>query len=432
MRFLRWLVLADRPVALRTEADLTSETERNYTWNFATNLADGALVWFGTSLISATTVLPLFVSKLTPSPLAIGLVAIIAQGAWFLPQLFTANYTERLPRRKPVIVNLGFFLERLPMAFLLLAALLAVRAPTLALLLLFVGYAWFGLGSGAVAPAWHDLIARCFPVERRGRFFGITMFIGAGMGFVGAGASTWVLREFPFPTNFVYLFAGAGLAILLSWIALALVREPVQASQAPRRSNREYLSGIPAILRADTNFRRFVIARSVMAAAGMGSGFLTVSAITRWQTPDSTVGIFTASLLLGQTGGNLAFGFLADRFGHKLSLQAGAVAGAVGYAVAWLSPGPTWYYGVFLLVGVVSSAVLISGILIVMEFSGPARRPTYIGLANSATGVIGTAAPLLGAWLASVSYDWLFAVCLALNLLTAALFRWWVRDPRAA
>ena len=62
-----------------------------------------------------STIIPLFVSKLTTSTLALGLVAMLSQGGWHLPQLLSANLVERLSRRKPVIINLGFFLERLPL-----------------------------------------------------------------------------------------------------------------------------------------------------------------------------------------------------------------------------------------------------------------------------------------------------------------------------
>ena len=112
---LRWLLELDRPTPPRTDAEIAAEVERNYRWNFAVNLLDGAFFWFGASFASSTTILPLFISKLTSDPLPIGLLAVIAQAAWFLPQLFTANLIERLARKKPVVVNLGLFLERLPL-----------------------------------------------------------------------------------------------------------------------------------------------------------------------------------------------------------------------------------------------------------------------------------------------------------------------------
>jgi MFS family permease len=424
------LLQSNQPVPPRTEDELAAEVARNYNWNFAVNLLDGANFWFGISFISSTTIAPLFVSKLTNSSLAVGLVAVIANGAWFLPQLFTANFVERMPRKKPVVINLGLFLERLPMWLLVVSALVAGGSPSAGLVLFFVGYAWHGLGAGVIATAWQDLIASCFPVERRGRFFGITSFVGAGMGAAGAVLSTWLLKTFAFPSSFVYAFLIASAALSLSWLFLALTREPVRPITVPRRSNRQFFAGLPEILRRDRNFRRFLVARSLMTLGGLGWGFVTVAAVARWQVPDSTVGFYTAAYLLGQTVGNLAFGFLADRVGHKLCLELGSLAAALAFVLAWLAPSLAWYYAVYVLLGITLSALLVSGILVSLEFSEPRRRPTYVGLSNTVVGLVGVAAPLLGAWLADVGYSWLFATSAVVNLLALGAMRWWVREPR--
>jgi predicted MFS family arabinose efflux permease len=70
--------------------------------------------------------------------------------------------------------------------------------------------------------------------------------------------------------------------------------------------------------------------------------------------------------------------------------------------------------------------------LVVMEFGEPARRPTYLGLANTGTGLAGMTGPMLGALLAGWSYDWLFALSAGVNLAALAVLRWWVREPRWA
>jgi MFS family permease len=393
---------------------------------------DVAAYWFGISFMSPGTIMPLFISKLTSSPLPIGLVAVIAQGAWSFPQLFTANAVEQLARKKPVVVNLGFFVERVPIWALVIAPLLAGRSPALALAIFLSGYACHALGGGAMATAWQDLIARCFPVNRRGRFFGTSLFVGAGTAALGAAFSTWLLQAFPFPTNFLYLFTIAAGGITLSWFFLALAREPVKPLDAPRQSNRQFWAGLPDILRQDRNFRRFLLARLLLALGGMGGGFVTVAAVQRWQVPDGTVGVYTAALLLGQTAGNLAFGFLADRFGHKLSLEIGTLASSLAFSLAWLAPSAGWYYAVFALSGIASGAIMVSGTLMVLEFGGPQRRPTYAGMANTSAGLVGMAAPLLGVWLAGVGYGWLFALSAAINLAGMAAMRWWVQEPRQA
>ena len=84
------------------------------------------------------------------------------------------------------------------------------------------------LGAGAVAPAWQDLIARCFPVKRRGRFFGTATFVGTGVGALGAVFSAWLLDLYEYPFNFAIVFFIGALAITISWFFLSLTREPVQ------------------------------------------------------------------------------------------------------------------------------------------------------------------------------------------------------------
>ena len=147
-RTLRHLLQLDRPVSPLDDAGLDAYRDEHYRWNFTVNLLDGASFWFGLSFASSSTIMPLFISKLTDSPWPVGLVAVVAQGGWFLPQLFTANAVEHLARKKPVVINLGFFLERLPMWGLLLAALLAARSAPLALALFLLAYAWHTLGAG--------------------------------------------------------------------------------------------------------------------------------------------------------------------------------------------------------------------------------------------------------------------------------------------
>lgn len=427
---LAWLLQLDRPVPPRSDDEIAAEVARNYSWNFTVNLLDGIFFWLGASFISGTTILPLFLSKLTTNPLPFGILAALAQAGWFLPQLFTANAMERLARKKPVVVNLGLFLERLPIWVIVLTAFVAVHSPAWAVVLLLLSYAWNALGSGIVAISWQDLVARCFPVDRRGRFMGLTMFLGAGAAAISAAFSTWLLERFAFPTNFQYTFTLAALCISASWVFLALTREPVQPVSASRRGTWEYLRSLPALIRTDHNFRRFLLARTALALGGMGSGFITLAAVNRWQVPDSAAGIYTLSYLIGQTAGNLAFGFLSDRFGHKVCLEAGALTSAAGFVLAWLAPAPMWYYVVFVLVGITTGAIIVSGILIVMEFCEPGRRPTYVGIANTAVGVVSAIAPLMGAGLAKINYGWLFALSALAHLIAFGAFRLWVKEPR--
>jgi len=429
---LRRLLQLDKPLPNHTPDSFAAEVQRNYRWNFAVNLLDGATFAIGASFLSAATIIPLFINKLTPSPYALGLVAIIAQSGWFLPQLFTANFVEALPWKKPVVVNLGLFLERMPMWIMVLSALLAARSPLLALLLFLLGYAWHSLGAGLVATAWQDMIARCFPVERRGRFLGFTWFLGCGTGAAAGLLCGYMLSKLPFPANFVAVFTGAAIFVCLSWVFLALTREPAPPLEPRKTTHTQYLAQLPTILGTDRNYRRFLIARLTLALGGMGTGFVMVAAAKRFNLPLSAGGFYTASFLIGQMLGNLIFGLTADSRGHKLSLEAAALAAAASFAAVLLAPSPAYFHIAFILIGLNVGAINVSGILVVLEFCSPDKVPTYTGLTNTSIGLLTLLSPLLGAYLASHSYTLLFLITAAINLAALLLLRYHVHEPRFA
>jgi MFS family permease len=426
----RHLLQRDRSYPERTEEEYLQEVDRNYRWNFTFNTSNVSAYFLGASLISGWTIVPLFISKLTTSPVPIGIAAILVQGSWYLPQILTANFIQRSPAMKPLLVNLGFFLERLPLGVILTSAFLAKQSPTLALVLFLLGYAWYGLGSGMMGPAWQDMVARCFPVDKRGRFLGFSSALGTLTGVAGSALSIWLLASYSFPTNFILLFLCAILALLTSWVSLFFVREPIPPVHTFHQTGKEFLSSLSGILREKRNFRRFLVARLMIGLGTMGVGFLTLSAIQKWGVSDSLVGTFTTMQLIGQGVGMLLLGLLADRKGHKLSLVLSAMAAGLGYLIAWFAPSAEYYLATFALLGFANGGNIVSGILIVLEFAEPERRPSYIGIASTGLGFISMVAPIFGTWFATLSYPWLFGISGCINLLAAMAMHFWVKEPR--
>lgn len=415
------------------ESTIDQEVQRNYRHNFLVNVLDGTFFWCGSSLIAASTILPVYVSRLSDSALLIGLLSMVSSMGWLLPQLFTANWVQRLPRKKVLPVNVGLFTERLPVILMALSSLLAVRYPLLALALLFVFFAWHTFGAGLVAVAWQDMIGKIIPAQRRGKFFGLANFLGTATGVAGASAAAWLLDRYSFPTGYTLTFAAAAAMMLISWVFLALTREPAQKPTSEPVSQREYWRGLPSVLRDDPNFARYLVSQAVLALGGMAGGFYTVYAVQRWQLSDGQAGAFQASMLIGQALANLAFGALADRKGHKLVLELSVLLGLLGTGLAVVAPGPAWFYLVYALIGGNLAGILLSGLMIALEFCDEDRRPTYIGLNNTVRGISYGMAPIVGGWLAGVAgYQVLFAVAFAIGGVGLALLHWSVREPRHA
>jgi len=408
------------------------QVERDYRWNFTINALDGTSFWFGMSFISSTIILPLYVSHFTTNPLLIGLIPLFATSGYLLPQLFTANAVERAPKKKFFPVTIGFFLERVPIFLMAPTAyFLAVSRPGWALAAFFILYAWHTLGAGVIIVGWQDMIAKIIPVERRGRFFGITNFLGNGAGILGALAVPFILEKYTFPLGYVISFAVAAGLIFISWIFLALTREPAVKSSKPSVSQWDYLRSLPEILRRDRNFRMYLLSQIIFSISGMATGFLTVYAVKTWDMPDAQASGFTIALQVGLTLSNLFFGFLADRKGHKLSLEISLLLSVLLLVLAILAPNPWWFFVIFFLRGAVNAGTFISCISIVYEFTDAENRPTYIGLANTIPGIAAAVAPMIGGWLAgAINYRVMFIVAALVGVMSWALLRFGVHDPR--
>ncbi|MCS7221761.1 MAG: MFS transporter [Anaerolineae bacterium] len=408
------------------------EIERNFRWNFVVNALDGAFFWFALTFASPSTILPVYVSYLTDSKLALGLVAALPSVGWLLPQLLTAPFVERMPRKKPFFVWTSLATERI--AFLFMAAgayFLSQPSPRWALIVFFVTLSWHAFGAGTIATAWQEMVAKVIPVRWRGRFFGLTNFLGAAMGLPGAALATIILSDFPYPTNFALCFFITFVGVVLSWVAVTLTREPAGPIRQESESPALYVRRLSQIIRTDVNFAHFLIARIVGTMGSMFVGFIAVAAIQRFHLPDEVAGQFTGFLVGGQLIANLIYGPIADRFGHKRVLEIGALSNIGTAALALLAPAPAWIYLAFALQGSTVASYIMSGMSITFEFSEPEVRPTYIGLSGTVIGVFSGIAPLIGGWLAErLGYNWLFGLCLAILIASWAMLHWWVVDPR--
>lgn len=411
-----------------------AQAEKNLRWNFAVNLLDITFFTLGLSLVSRETIMPVLVSSLTDSRFAVGLVPAIFSLCYYLPQLLFANYAERLRYKKPFVLLVGGLGERIP--YLLIGVviwLLAEPAPAVALTLFFV---LLGIGascSGAATPAWYDMIAKVIPIQRRGVWFGIGHSLGALMGVIGAFFVGRILELAAFPNNFALCFMLATAALAVSFGGLALNREPPSSTVKASQPLHRYLRQLPAVIRRDRNYARFLLSRTTMQLGAMATGFFMVYGRDRFQVDGAGVGLLTAVLIASQALMNPIWGLIGDRRGYKIVLVSAALLTALTALSAWLAQSQAWLIITFLLLGVAQAADGVAALNIILEFCAAADRPTYIGLTNTLLAPTLTLAPLLGGWLAvTAGYRGLFLAALIIAALGGALLAFLVREPRTS
>jgi MFS family permease len=406
--------------------------ERNFRWNFSVNLLDISFIMLGLSLVSRETVIPLLVSKLTTSTVAIGLVPAVYSLGIYLPQLLGASFAEGMPRKKPFVSLVGGVGERLPYLLAGVAVLLlAESAPLAALVALVLMFGLSGASAGFATPAWFDMIAKVIPLRRRGLFTGLGHGLGALMGVAGAVVIAFVLERWTFPQNFALLFVLAFGAMVISWLGLVLNREPANPSVRPTVPLASYLRRLPGVLRSDRNFARYIGAMMVVRAGTMAGSFFLVYGVQRFQLGGAEVGLLTGVLIGCQAIFNPLWGLLGDRRGHKLVLIGGALALALAALTVWFAPSWSWLVAAFALLSAFLAADSASMLNIILEFCADEDRPTYIGLSNTLMAPATALSPLLGGWLAAqLGFPPMFALAALLAGLGAALLIALVHEPR--
>jgi MFS family permease len=398
--------------------------------NFILNVLDGGAFFFGLSMVSRYTVLPLLVERLSGERWMQGLIPTIMYAGWFLPSLLMAPIVAGQAQRKPMLLGATLF-ERLPFLVLGLVILLAPGTPPAIMLAIFLAlYTIHAFAAGIAGIPWQDFISRIIPQRRWGIFFGTQSGLGGALGVGGAAIATFVLATQPFPQSIGILSLLCFAAMVVSFIFLAATVEP-KMPPGQRQSIRVFLQNIVPLLRRDRAFRSYLISRAAISLGLAGHSFLTAAALERFSLVDADVGTFTGVLLAAQAVANFALGALADRWGHKQVLVLSAVIGLAAIVIAAVAPVPVWFLLIFVLVGAAQAGYQLSGFTLVLSFSAPAERPIYIGVANSVLAPLAVFGPLLCGWLAeATSYEALFVTLTVVGLLGVAILQWRVPTPQ--
>lgn len=408
------------------------QTARDVPWNFSVNTADVVFITLGLSLISRETVLPVLISHLTDSKIAIGLLPAVWSLGYYLPQLLTANFTEGLRYKKPFVMLVSGLGERVPYLLVALAVLFwAESSPFAVLVILLAGIGMAGASAGIATPAWFDMIAKVIPIQRRGLWSGLGHGLGALLGVAGAYAVGRILGAYAYPQNFATLLFLAFFFVVISWISLSLTREPPSTTTKVRIPLIRYLSQLPAVLGRDRNYRRYLISRTVINLGAMATGFFIVYGRERFALDGAQVGLLTGVLIGSVAVLNLVWGVTGDRVGHKTVLTGAALAMAGAPIVALLAPDSGWLVLTFVLLGAGMAGEQASSLNIILEFCAEEDRPTYIGLTNTLLAPVLIVAPIVGGWLATVfGFPVLFVVAALIASAGMLLLALWVREPR--
>ncbi|MDD4663069.1 MAG: MFS transporter [Caldisericia bacterium] len=406
--------------------------QKNARWNFFINSSNAAFYTLAMSFASIITLLPLYIEKLGGTNLQIGLIPAMAFLGYQIPGLFTANYIESLSNKLAFVKKITP-MERIPFYILTISTLyVGILHSQISICIVLFCLIMITFVSGAITPAWLAYIIKVIPPVKLGSYFSMGSGIGGLMGIGASLMATYILKTKPFPENFKWIFFYASIAVTLSWLCTLFGREPPIVSVHEKRSPWQYFSSLPEVIRQDSNFFFYILMRNFLCLGSMATTFFTVYGIRRLNMPDQYAGIFAICLLASQSFFFFLWGYIGDKFSHKLVICLGAFALTLSSFIAILFPTIVSLYFVYACMGMYYSSQGSSGLAIVNIWAPEGKYPTYISLTNGLTAISAFIAPLIGGKIAdSIGFHPLFWLAGGLSLIGFILMIALVKESRS-
>ncbi len=414
------------------ERDYQRQVEKDLPRNFAIHLVHGLLGQTGFRLVNTPTFVPAYILLLSGgSNYAVGLaLSLQAMGSALTP-LLSASLIGHRDRVLPVGFWTGGSMRvavlGLALAGLLLSGDQALYAAVGCLAL-------FGLFAGMQAVIFQVLLAKVIPVTNRGKLMGLRNFLaGITTAIVAWFGGNYLVGNPPAATGYGWVFLVAFGLTTAGLLMLALVREPRPPTVAPRQTLFQHLSGMPAFLRGEPEFSRYVVARALATMGRMALPFYILYAGQTMGLSGPTLATLTVAYTIAATASNLLWGSLADRYGFRLCLLLTIALWTAATLALLLSKDYWAVVAVFAAIGASQEGFRMASMSLAMEFGQREQMALRVAIANSATEIAGSIAPLLGGIVATaMGYGAVFVGASGFLLLGGAVLLLWVREPRFA
>ncbi len=416
-------------------------------WNFTVIAAESAAFQTGLAWVDPVAVLPLFISRLAPSTVLVGLVTVLQRLGWILPQLPMAAILGHRPRRLPYL-QWGVFIGRLPfLAFVAYLWICGTGSPAVVLTLMMLAYFSVALGNGVVSVPWQDIIAKSIPPALRGRFFSsmqlATAFGALGVGF---GVRTMLGPSGPgFPLDYTILFTLVAVFITLSTIGCIVCREPIRPVLDQPQSLREIAASAKPMLRENRDFRGLVLVALLGSAMSWTNPFYVVYATRKLGVPEQLAGVYIWAAVLGGAAFSVLWGHLNDRRGPLAVIRTGCVFVILAPILALTIPTalrlgdlavpgllrlmPYTFALVFVVGGSTNGAFWMGVTNYLFDLCDHPERPRYIALLNYLS-LPGAMVPLVIGWLLNyLPYGIVFSLIAVSGIAATVVSR--TMSPRA-
>ncbi len=391
--------------------------EEIYRYNFFYGVFEIVFFIIAITFVDPSTILPLFATLISGSPIFIGIITTLFNGGTLFPQIFFYRYVERRERKKALFIKLALFRSSTWAIMGISLLLFPGNHLLLKYALLFVVSA-FALLISIEDIVWADLISKIVDPKKRGSFIGMGSFLGnifaIGIGFF----VKWLLSDkspFKFPFNFSFIFFLTSFFFFISVFSFWFVKVADDKIYEKEQVFSPF-NEVIHLLKTNLNFSRYILVNFISNAFLMSLPFFLLYGMKIFSLPGKEVGLFIVSQNVGRALFTYFFGLMGDKMGHKSvlvlsNLLALSILGVVLFAhkISIWFPVKYVFYVIFLLSGAVLSGKFIGSVNYLLAIAPKGKVPAFRGISNSLISVSLLIFPSAGGFILKyLSYKTLF------------------------
>lgn len=382
--------------------------------NFFAYLAANLLGKVADEIASAKLIIPWLFGMLGVPALFTGFLVPIREAGVLLPQLLVASTVRHLPVRKWVWI-VGALLSALSlMGMAWSASALQGNAAGGSIILMLI---LFSLSRGICSVSAKDVLGKTVSKSRRGALMGWSASLsGLSVLAIGVWVGSVNLEQSGLSIFASLLFAG-GLLWIVAAILFSAIREQPGATEGGGNALTVALAQLK-LLKQDADFRRFVIARSLLLSVALAPPFYVL--LAQQQSDAGLLGLGALIIANGLASSVSApfWGYLCDTSSRNVMALASSGAGLLGI-LTYLAIHLNWgllsseigLAAIFLLLNVMHGGVRLGRKVYLVDMASADNRAAFVAVSNTVVGVMILVAGSIG-----LVADWMGAPAIVLLL----------------
>ena len=349
--------------------------------NHVRNILHGFFLSIGTTIAEPSTILPLIVNYFGGSSLLVGFFAALLRGGAIFVQLFAAfqaqSYKLMLPFIRRVFVIRFFAWFFIGVSILIFGK----ESPNTTLFFIGLGLFVFSFSAGFGAIYFKDIIGKIFSHKFRGKTMAYRQFFSAFGGLISGALAALILKTYPAPENYGYLFIISSFIMALGYIAFGTVNEPVKEVVTKRENSfKKFLHNSLTLLKADKDLQiqltTFLLAYGYLISLP----FIILDAQTKINLDAVAIGTLITTQMIGAMLSNFLWGKLSSNGSNRLTANISISLYLLAIITAFNASSLYEYIFIFFIIGGAMDGNRIASGNLILILAPPEKRPVYVAL----------------------------------------------------